>query len=83
MQIDADILITWGAVAKKFKKGDFIFYEGDHARFYFQILVGTVKRLIQMLMEKNLPNLNLELVTVLENLLCLSMKHILLRQWPV
>ena len=43
MQIDADILITWGAVAKKFKKGDFIFCEGDHARFYFQILVGTVK----------------------------------------
>jgi len=43
MQIDADILITWGAVAKKFKKGDFIFHEGDHPRFYYQILEGTVK----------------------------------------
>jgi hypothetical protein len=31
MQIDADILITWGAVAKKFKKGDFIFHEGDQS----------------------------------------------------
>lgn len=43
MQIDPDILITWGAVAKKFKKGEFIFHEGDHPRFYYQILEGTVK----------------------------------------
>lgn len=43
MQIDADLLITWGAVAKKFKKGDFIFREGDLPRFYYQILEGTVK----------------------------------------
>lgn len=43
MLIDADILITWGAVAKKFKKGDFIFHEGDYPRFYYQILEGTVK----------------------------------------
>jgi len=43
MQIDADILITWGAVAKKFKKGEFIFHEGEHPRFYYQILEGTIK----------------------------------------
>lgn len=43
MQIDTDILITWGAVAKKFRKGDVIFHEGDHPRFYYQILDGTVK----------------------------------------
>lgn len=43
MQIDTDILITWGAVAKKFKKGDFIFHEGDYPRFYYQIMDGTVK----------------------------------------
>lgn len=43
MQIDADILITWGAIAKKFQKGDFIFHEGDQPRFYYQILEGTVK----------------------------------------
>lgn len=43
MQIDTDILITWGAVAKKFKKGEYIFHEGDHARFYYQILNGTIK----------------------------------------
>lgn len=43
MQIDADLLITWGAVAKKFKKGDFIFREGDLPRFYYQILEGAVK----------------------------------------
>ncbi|MBK7665960.1 MAG: Crp/Fnr family transcriptional regulator [Sphingobacteriaceae bacterium] len=43
MQINADLLITWGAVARKFKKGEFIFHEGDHPRFYYQILEGTVK----------------------------------------
>jgi CRP-like cAMP-binding protein len=43
MFIDSDILVTWGAVAKKFKKGDSVFYEGDHARFYYQILEGTIK----------------------------------------
>ncbi|MDP2385770.1 MAG: Crp/Fnr family transcriptional regulator [Bacteroidota bacterium] len=43
MQIDADILITWGGIAKKFKKGESIFLEGDHARFYYQILEGSVK----------------------------------------
>lgn len=43
MQINADILLNSGAVAKKFKKGEIIFHEGDFSRFYFQILNGTVK----------------------------------------
>lgn len=43
MQIDTEILITWGGVAKKYKKGEYIFHEGEHARFYFQILNGSVK----------------------------------------
>lgn len=43
MQINADILVSKGAVAKIFKKGDFIFHEGDYPRFYYQIIEGTVK----------------------------------------
>ena len=43
MHIDNDLLIAYGAVAKKYYKGDFIFYEGDQCRFYFQIVEGSVK----------------------------------------
>jgi CRP-like cAMP-binding protein len=43
MFIDSDILITWGGVAKKYKKGDYIFHEGDHPVFYHQVLEGGVK----------------------------------------
>jgi CRP/FNR family transcriptional regulator len=43
MQIDTDLLIKWGAVAKKFKKGDYIFHENEVPKFYYQILEGTVK----------------------------------------
>ncbi|MBK8886488.1 MAG: Crp/Fnr family transcriptional regulator [Saprospiraceae bacterium] len=43
MNIDKDLLITWGAVTKKYKKHEYIFYEGDQARFYYQILEGKVK----------------------------------------
>jgi len=43
MHIDTNIMITWGAVAKKYKKNEFIFYEDDQSRFYFQILDGKVK----------------------------------------
>jgi CRP-like cAMP-binding protein len=43
MSIDSDILITWGAVAKKYRKGEYVFHEGDHALYYFQIIEGTVK----------------------------------------
>lgn len=43
MQIDLDILFTWGAVAKKYKKNDIIFYEEDRALFYYQIIEGSVR----------------------------------------
>ncbi|MDI1356142.1 MAG: Crp/Fnr family transcriptional regulator [bacterium] len=43
MFIDSDILITWGGIAKKYKKGEFIFHEGEHARFFHQIISGTIK----------------------------------------
>jgi CRP/FNR family transcriptional regulator len=43
MAIDTNILIAHGAVAKKYKKGTCIFYEGNEARFYYQIIEGTVK----------------------------------------
>lgn len=43
MFIDSDILITWGGIAKKYKKGDYIFHEDEHPRFFHQIISGTVK----------------------------------------
>lgn len=43
MFIDTDILITWGGIAKKYKKGEYIFHEDEHPRFYHQIISGTVK----------------------------------------
>jgi len=41
--MDADILISWGAIYKKYRKGEFVFYEGDEALFYFQVEKGQVK----------------------------------------
>ncbi len=43
MQIDIDILITWGAIIKKVSKGEIVFIEGNEARYYFQIITGEVK----------------------------------------
>ncbi len=43
MQIDVDLLFTWGAIAKEFKKNEIIFHEGEMANFYFQIIEGSVK----------------------------------------
>ncbi len=43
MHIDTNLLITWGAVSRKYKKNEFIFYEGDQCRFYHQIEDGKVK----------------------------------------
>jgi CRP/FNR family transcriptional regulator len=43
MQIDLDILFTWGAVSKKYQKDEIIFYEDDNALFYYQIIEGSVK----------------------------------------
>lgn len=43
MNIDNELLFSWGAVAKKYSRTEFIFYDGDPARHYFQILEGKVK----------------------------------------
>ncbi|MDF2449057.1 MAG: fixK [Bacteroidota bacterium] len=43
MEIDRELLLSWGAVIKKFMKNEIIFHEGDYPRFYYQILDGTVK----------------------------------------
>jgi len=41
--INTDILITWGAVYRKYAKGEIIFKEDNPALFYHQIEEGTVK----------------------------------------
>ncbi len=38
-----DILIAWGGVAKKYRKNEIIFLEGDSPRYYYQIITGKVK----------------------------------------
>ena len=43
MNLDTNLLIANGAVAKKYNKGDFIFYEGDQCRFYFLVEEGSVR----------------------------------------
>lgn len=43
MQIDIDLLYSWGAVAKKYKKNEVIFEEEEMALFYFQIIDGCVR----------------------------------------
>lgn len=43
MQIDIDLLYSWGAVVKKYKKNEIIFNEDEAANFYYQILDGSVR----------------------------------------
>lgn len=43
MQIDLDLLFTWGAIAKEYKKGEIIFTESEMANFYFQIIDGSIR----------------------------------------
>ncbi len=43
MQIDTDILITWGAIIKRYKKGEMIFLEGNDPLYYYQIIDGEVR----------------------------------------
>lgn len=43
MFINTDILITWGGISKKYKKGEYIFHEDEQARYYYQIIEGSVK----------------------------------------
>jgi len=41
--LDLDLLYTWGAIAKEYKKGEIIFEEEGYANFYYQIVEGCVK----------------------------------------
>ncbi len=43
MHIDHDLLIAWGAVYKKYEKHEHVFHEDEHARFFYQIVEGSVK----------------------------------------
>ncbi|MFV8327250.1 Crp/Fnr family transcriptional regulator [Flavobacterium sp. ZS1P14] len=43
MQINIDLLFSWGAVAKKYKKNEVIFNEDEDAYFYYQIIDGSVR----------------------------------------
>lgn len=43
MQIDIDLLFSWGAVAKKYKKNEVVFNESEEAHFYYQIIDGNVR----------------------------------------
>ncbi|TWF40631.1 CRP/FNR family transcriptional regulator [Chitinophaga polysaccharea] len=43
MQIDYNILITYGGVARKLPKGAIIFHEGGTPLFYYQVVEGSVK----------------------------------------
>jgi CRP-like cAMP-binding protein len=43
MNIDANVLYSFGAENKIYKKGDIVYKEDDHALYYFQIAEGKVK----------------------------------------
>jgi len=43
MNIEAELLYSFGAETKDYKRGEIIFREGDHALYYFQIIEGKVK----------------------------------------
>ena len=43
MQIDLDLLYTWGAIAKEYKKNEILFSEDEVAGFYFQVVEGCVR----------------------------------------
>ncbi|MCO6461215.1 MAG: Crp/Fnr family transcriptional regulator [Saprospiraceae bacterium] len=42
MVIDYSILITYGGIARRFKKGTTVFFENNMPHFYYQILEGSV-----------------------------------------
>ncbi len=43
MQIDIDLLFSWGAITKEYGKQEVIFEENDKANFYFQVIEGNVR----------------------------------------
>lgn len=42
-QIDQELLFSFGAVVKNYEKGDLLFYEGDKACNYYQVVSGSIK----------------------------------------
>ncbi len=54
MQIDYSILITYGCIAKKLDKGEFIFQEGSTAYFCYQVIEGEIKLFTTNKMGKDL-----------------------------
>ena len=42
-QIDLELLLSYGAFCKEYDKGEILFYEGDEALYYYQIVEGSVK----------------------------------------
>jgi CRP/FNR family transcriptional regulator, cyclic AMP receptor protein len=45
--IDEDLLLAWGAVHKRIQKGQTVIFEGDEARFFYQIVSGSIKMVNQ------------------------------------
>ena len=43
MAIDLDLLFTWGAIAKEYKKNEIIISEDETAHFYYQVIDGCVR----------------------------------------
>lgn len=43
MQLETDLLLRYGSIAKKIRKNTIIFFENDAAHSFYQILEGTVK----------------------------------------
>lgn len=43
MAINTDLLLCRGAIHKKAPKGRVVFYEGDQAHFYYQIVSGRIR----------------------------------------
>jgi len=43
MFIDSNILITWGAVSRKYKKDECVFIEGEVPAYFYQITEGKVR----------------------------------------
>jgi CRP/FNR family transcriptional regulator, cyclic AMP receptor protein len=43
MQIDIDILLTWGATYKKVDAEETIFREGNECHFYYQLVSGSIR----------------------------------------
>lgn len=43
MEIDRDTLTAYGGVAKKYKKGDFVFQQGDIPVYFLYVISGEIK----------------------------------------